>query len=79
MSSDILFLVSFTSFHIMCFVIFYQKIKSREIKNKIKIKYKGSDIMVDYFSSLWYKDWQAYQTLEDSRTGTVQLLVVPNI
>ena len=79
MSSDILFLVSFTSFHIMCFVTFYQKIKSREIKNKIKIKYKSSDMMVDYFSSLWYKDWQAYQTLEDSRTGTVQLLVVPNI
>ena len=78
MSSDILFLVSFTSFYIMCFVTFYQK-KSREIKNKIKIKYKGSDMMVDYFSSLWYKDWQAYQTLEDSRTGTVQLLVVPNI
>ena len=52
MSSDILFLVSFTSFHIMCFVTFYQKIKSREIKNKIKIKYKGSDMMVDYFSSL---------------------------
>ena len=51
MSSDILFLVSFTSFYIMCFVTFYQK-KSREIKNKIKIKYKGSDMMVDYFSSL---------------------------
>ena len=48
MSSDILFLVLSTSFYIICFVIFYQKIKSREIKKKIKIKYKGSDNIHHY-------------------------------
>ena len=32
--------------------ILSKNIKSREIKNKIKIRYKSSDMMVDCFSSL---------------------------
>ena len=36
-------------------------------------------MIVNCFLSLWYKDCKAYQTLEDTRTGTTQLLVAPNI